>query len=50
MQNRSYPICDRPDTDDLPHQQWKCDCCNAINSMFDAECQFCDGDEQPEQR
>lgn len=30
------------DADDLPHREWKCPHCNAVNSMLDAECQFCD--------
>ena len=32
----------RADMDDLPHREWICEHCHASNSMFDAECQFCD--------
>ena len=34
----------RPDMDDLPHKEWKCEFCNAANSCFDADCQFCEGE------
>lgn len=33
----------RPDADDLPHRDWRCADCGASNSMFDADCQYCDG-------
>jgi hypothetical protein len=33
----------RPDMDDLPHTEWTCEECNAVNSCLDAECQFCGG-------
>jgi len=36
-------MCDRPDMDDIPHRNWKCEECGAINSMLDGDCQFCDG-------
>lgn len=32
----------RPDWDDLPHTEWKCEACGADNSCIDAECQYCD--------
>ena len=35
-------MCDRPDADDLPHTEWECERCGAINSCLDGECQFCD--------
>ncbi len=38
----SYYETDRPDSDDMPHKEWKCPHCYAVNSMWDAECQFCD--------
>jgi hypothetical protein len=34
-------MCDRPDMDDLSHREWKCINCGALNSEYDAECQFC---------
>lgn len=37
------PYDQRPDQDDLPHHEWKCDECGAVNSCLDAECQFCEG-------
>jgi hypothetical protein len=33
----------RPDMDDLPHMEWECSECNALNSCLDGDCQFCDG-------
>lgn len=33
----------RPDMDDLPHTEWRCEVCNAANSCLDGDCQFCDG-------
>jgi predicted ATP-dependent serine protease len=32
----------RPDMDDLPHTEWRCEGCGKMNSMWDGECQFCD--------
>ena len=32
----------RPDADDLPHTEWQCNGCGKLNSMHDAECQYCD--------
>jgi hypothetical protein len=29
--------------DDLPHREWRCEECGAMNSMLDADCQYCDG-------
>jgi hypothetical protein len=29
--------------DDLPHTEWRCEECNAVNSCLDGDCQFCDG-------
>lgn len=37
---------EQPDADDLPHTEWRCEECNALNSCFDAECQFCDDTEK----
>ena len=34
---------ERPDMDDLPHTEWKCEECAAVNSCLDGDCQFCDG-------
>ena len=34
----------RPDADDLPHTEWKCEFCGAENSCLDADCQYCDGE------
>ena len=31
----------RPDADDLPHTEWKCDNCGFTNSMHDGDCQRC---------
>jgi hypothetical protein len=45
------PFEQRPDQDDLPHTEWKCDQCGAMNSCLDGECQFCDdwsGDPAPD--
>lgn len=39
---------ERPDWDDLPHTEWKCEVCGAGNSCLDAECQFCDGESEEE--
>ncbi len=39
-------MCQRPDADDLPHREWKCEACGATNSMWDGDCQWCDGPEQ----
>jgi hypothetical protein len=36
-------MCERLDMDDLPHTDWKCDDCGAVNSCLDAECQYCGG-------
>jgi hypothetical protein len=33
---------ERPDMDDLPHTEWQCQHCGAMNSCLDGECQFCD--------
>jgi len=33
------------DMDDLPHTEWRCDECKAVNSCWDGDCQFCDGPE-----
>ena len=32
----------RPDADDLPHTEWKCEICGFENSCLDAECQNSD--------
>jgi predicted ATP-dependent serine protease len=40
MENKA--MCDRPDMDDLPHREWKCEHCGAANSMWDGDCQYCD--------
>jgi hypothetical protein len=37
-------MCQRPDADDLPHREWRCEDCGKLNSMWDSECQFCEGD------
>ena len=37
--------CDRPDMDDMPHREWICEHCEALNSMWDGKCQFCEGHE-----
>jgi len=44
-------MCQRPDSDDLPHHDWRCEACGAANSMWDAECQYCDfvKEEAPEE-
>ena len=44
-------MCQRPDSDDLPHHDWHCEACGAANSMWDAECQYCDfvKEEAPEE-
>ena len=44
----SHPFEQRPDWDDLPHTEWKCETCGAMNSCIDGECQYCDG-EDPEE-
>lgn len=33
----------RLDADDLPHTEWICKECHAVNSALDADCQYCDG-------
>jgi hypothetical protein len=38
---------DRPDMDDLPHTNWTCEKCKAVNSCLDGECQFCDDFAEP---
>jgi hypothetical protein len=38
----------RPDSDDLPHNDWMCKICGEVNSGFDSECQYCDPPEQRE--
>lgn len=35
------------DADDMPHREWTCEHCRAVNSHLDAECQFCEP-ERPE--
>lgn len=32
------------DEADLPHTEWKCEQCGAMNSCIDGECQFCSGE------
>jgi hypothetical protein len=35
--------CVQPEEVDLPHTDWKCEDCSKLNSCFDAECQYCEG-------
>jgi hypothetical protein len=41
-------IIQRPDVDDLPHTEWECERCHAMNSCIDGDCQFCDGAKVPQ--
>lgn len=44
MNGHKWPTDERnADMDDLPHTEWVCEVCNAINSCLDGECQYCDG-------
>jgi hypothetical protein len=44
MGDNTMPYERNADMDDLPHTEWKCEKCGAMNSCIDAECQFCDAD------
>lgn len=34
---------EQPEEADLPHRDWRCEECGALNSCYDGQCQYCDG-------